>query len=101
MVEIRETNRTRRVKWIVLGAVACVLAIVYAVIRLAEQPPWLTLSLAIVVIVPQVLVVKVVIGVHRSYVRRRNERVRELEKMVDPERTTSGLKPDGASRDDI
>ena len=100
IVRIREANKTSRVRWIVGGIVVCVGMIVYAAVTITDNPPWLVVTLAVVAVLPQVFVVKVTIGIFRSYVKRKNERVRDLERISDPSRTTSGLEPDGAASDD-
>jgi hypothetical protein len=62
-----------------------------------ERPPWLVLALAL--LAPSGVIVAMV-RVFRRYVVGQAERVRQLEKKIDPERSTSGLEKNGTALHD-
>lgn len=78
--------------WVVLRHVYLIMAI--------EQPPWLTLSLAVLggVVFPVVSTV-LVIARHRYYMSHDHQRLVALEKSVNPTRDSSGLQADGSPND--
>lgn len=96
IIRIRETQTTRRILIITVGIVASIGIIAWAAVRIMERPAWLVFALAVLAALsgPTGLLVLGVRYVKR-WTRRHVTRQAQLERQVDPGRTSSNLNPDG------
>lgn len=92
---------TIRTGIITVGVVVCVWIITDAVVNLLDKPPWLVAFLAIVSSIIAPLVHNYIL---RSRIKRYTEessaKYAELQKKIDPDRSTSGLERDGSTPKD-
>ena len=95
-IKIVEKNRTQRLQWVVGGIVVCVICLSFVLFKIVDRPWWQTLIVTLVAaMIPNTIPCWLSIRVFRTYVRRRNERIKSLESQLDKKRTSSGLEPDG------
>jgi hypothetical protein len=96
ILRIRETQKTLRYLILTFGIVTSLGLIAWAAVRMTEKPPWLVLALAILAASsgPTALLLYTVRYVRR-WTRDHMGRTAELERIIDPARTTSSLNPDG------
>jgi TRAP-type C4-dicarboxylate transport system permease small subunit len=97
---VHEQHKTLRTVVICTTIIICLGLAAWATIRIVEivqWPWWLTLAWIIVAGAPSGGYY-VLFRVYRRYIRHRNRRVVELEKVVDKKRESSGLEDDGSSQ---
>ena len=93
-VRIVEIHRTIRTIAICVVVAIGIVAVCWAAVRITEKPPWLVLLLAI--LAPGGVVYSI-IRTFRWYIKRTNQRVVDLEKRLDSDRTSSGLDKNGTT----
>ncbi len=99
LLVVHETHRT--IRWVTTCAViAFGLWLCMPVVeKVLVKPPWLTLSLALVVaLAAPSSVMKAMFGLLHRNIKRLSARSRSYEQKDDPNRTSSDLEPDGSSR---
>lgn len=98
-LNIVEGHRTRRLRIVVVGIVICVVALTFCLFKALDRPWWQSLLIGLgAAIIPNIFPTWVSIKVFRSYVRRKNARIKVLESTLDKKRTTSGLEEDGTPK---
>lgn len=101
---VRITDRGRTIRTITVGAciVIGVAIVVYGVIQVVSQPPWLTLALTILAaLVGPSCIIKIVVQTRSSYIKKNHARIKEYETRLDKERESSNLVDPGKHTFDV
>lgn len=98
VVKINEVSRVLRWLIVVGGIVACVWIITDAVVKIMDEPAWVTVVAALIVAIAGPSgIIALLIKRQRRYTRHNQERLASLERAADPRRTSSGLRADGTN----
>ena len=89
---VRIMERAKTIRWVSVGVIVLlgVIAIVIGIVKIVEQPPWLTLCLAILVALagPSGVIYRLQRS-RRQYVKKTHQRTVDLEKRLHNQRTSS------------
>jgi hypothetical protein len=99
VVRVMEIQKT--IRYVVVCSLIAFLGwvIAHTIVKILDQPPWLTMTLVLITALagPSGVII-VLIRHQRQYTLRNQGRVIDLEKKIDPKRSSSNVLEDGSER---